>query len=254
MPELQADGGIMQLSKRLKAVADSVTVNNRVVDVGCDHAYISIYLIENDIASNVIAMDVNKGPLERARENITRQGYDNRIHTRLSDGLHEMEPGEADTILIAGMGGALMTRILREGLESVQKSSELVLQPQSELFLVRRFLHRIGFCIVQEQMLKEDGKYYIIIKAIPGQKQEIYDQEVFYQYGKLLLEKREPVVKEYLRREKRIRRQVIEELKNHNGTDKAIERLREVQREMEYIEEGLSYFKEGGSHGGKSAD
>jgi len=235
----------MQLSQRLKAVADSVTIGNRVADVGCDHAYISIYLIENDIASFVTAMDVNKGPLERARENITRQGYDNRIHTRLSDGLHEMEPGEANTILIAGMGGALIVRILGEGLKSVQKSSELVLQPQSELFLVRRFLHQIGFCIVQEQMLKEDGKYYIIIKAIPAQKQETYDREVFYQYGKLLLEQREPIVKEYLKRERRIRHQVIEEL-NHNATEKAMERLIEVQQEMEYIEEGLSYFKEEG--------
>ncbi len=231
----------MQLSQRLKAVANSVTCGNRVADVGCDHAYISIYLIEHDIAPQVIAMDVNIGPLERARENITRQCYDNRIHTRLSDGLHEMEPGEADTILIAGMGGALTVRILEEGLKSVRKSKELILQPQSELYLVRRFLHQIGFGIVQEHMLKEEGKYYIIMKAIPVLEKESYDREVFYRYGKLLLEQREPIVKEYLIREKRLRLQVIDEI-NHNPTEKALERLKEVQQEMGYIEEGLLYF------------
>ena len=232
----------MQLSKRLTAVADTVTVGSRVADIGCDHAYIPIYLIENEIASQVIAMDVNIGPLERARENITRQGHDNCIHTRLSDGLHEMQPGEADTILIAGMGGALMVRILEQGLEVVRKSSELVLQPQSEMFLVRRFLHHIGFRIVREQMLKEDGKYYIIIKAIPSLEKENYEREVFYQYGKLLLEQREPIVKEYLRRERRIRRKVVEEL-NNNTSEKVVERLKVIEQEIEYIQEGLSYYK-----------
>lgn len=231
---------VMQLSQRLKAVADSVTHGNRVADVGCDHAYISIYLIDNNIAPQVIAMDVNRGPLERARENITRQGYDNRIHTRLSDGLHEMEPGEADTILIAGMGGALTVRILEEGLEVVLKSRELVLQPQSEMYLVRRFLHRIGFSIIQENMLKEDGKYYVVMKAIQKSETESYDREIFYQYGKLLIEHRAPVVKEYLLREKRMRNQVIEEL-NSNLTEKTKERLKEIQQEMEYIEEALEY-------------
>lgn len=232
----------MQLSQRLKAVADSVTMGNRVADVGCDHAYISIYLIEKNIAPQVIAMDVNKGPLERARANITRQGHDNRIHTRLSDGLHEMEPGEADTILIAGMGGALMVKILEEGIEAVKKCRELVLQPQSEMFLVRRFLHQTGFCIVKERMIKEEGKYYVIIKAVKGVS-EIYDKEVFYQYGKILLEQREPSMKEYLRRERRLRRQILEDMK-HNTTEKARERLEEVLQEMKYIEDGLSYYNQ----------
>jgi len=125
----------MQLSKRLQAVADSVTRDNRVADVGCDHAYISIYLIQQHIAPHVIAMDINKGPLERGRKNIERLGFSSHIETRLSDGLHELNPGEADTILIAGMGGALTVRILEEGLTTVKKCKELVLGPQSELFL-----------------------------------------------------------------------------------------------------------------------
>ncbi|WMJ89828.1 tRNA (adenine(22)-N(1))-methyltransferase [Anaerocolumna sp. MB42-C2] len=232
----------MQLSQRLKAVADTVTIGNRVADVGCDHAYISIYLIKNKIAPNVIAMDVNKGPLQRAKENIYNHGFNHCIQTRLSDGLQKLEPGEADTILIAGMGGALVIKILDEGFEAVEKSTELILQPQSEIHLVRKYLHRNGYDIKKEQMIKEDGKYYFILKAFPVPAKTDYKREVFYQYGKLLLEQREPLMMEYLEREYRIREDVKTELLL-NPTEKSMERLGQVKQEIAYIEEALTYFK-----------
>lgn len=233
----------MLISQRLKAVAESVTVGNRVADVGCDHAYISIYLIENNISPFVIAMDVNKGPLERAKKNIAQRGYGNHIDVRLSDGLHKMKAGEAETILIAGMGGALTMKILEEGAEAVRKSKELVLQAQSELHLVRNYIHQIGFHIRNEQMLKEDGKYYVIIKAVPSEKTEQYEREVFYQYGKLLLEQREPIVREYLAKEKILRLQVLEHLAQ-NPSEQTKERQKEIEQELDYIEEGFAYFNE----------
>ncbi|WP_313127926.1 class I SAM-dependent methyltransferase [Anaerocolumna sp.] len=265
----------MQLSKRLQAVADSVTKGNRVADVGCDHAYISIYLIRQNIAPGVIAMDVNKGPLERGRENIERLGLDSRIETRLSDGLHKLNPGEADTILIAGMGGALTVRILEEGLASVKKCKELVLQPQSELAFVRKFIEQIEFEIVAEQMLIDDGKYYTIIKAIsmPANADKNSEQfkvseiagetwkskkttlvsedidiannsslELFYRYGKFLLQSREPITREFLLKEKNQCLQVVKALKQ-NPTENAIVRLKEVEEELGYIEAGLAYYK-----------
>ena len=231
----------MLISQRLKAVAESVTVGNRVADVGCDHAYISIYLIENNISPFVIAMDVNKGPLERAKTNIAQRGYSNHIDVRLSDGLHKMKAGEADTILIAGMGGALTMKILEEGAEAVKKSKELVLQAQSELHLVRKYIHQIGFHIRNEQMLKEDGKYYVIIKAVPSEKTEQYEREVFYQYGKLLLEQRDPLVRDYLAKEKRLRLQVLDQLAE-NPSEQTKERQKEIEQELDYIEEGFAYF------------
>ena len=95
----------MQLSHRLTTVAEFVTKGNKVADIGCDHAHTSIYLVEKGIAASSIAMDVNKGPLQRANENISRFGFEGRITTRLSDGAKELTPGEADTLLISGMGG-----------------------------------------------------------------------------------------------------------------------------------------------------
>ncbi|BCJ93350.1 SAM-dependent methyltransferase [Anaerocolumna cellulosilytica] len=233
----------MQLSIRLKAVADSVTKGNRVADVGCDHAYISIYLIENNIAPQVIAMDVNKGPLERAKENITLYGYEERIQTRLSDGLEKLVPGEADTILLAGMGGALMVRILTEGRAAVSKCTELVLQPQSELQLVRKYLHQIGYSIVEEHMVKDEGKFYTIIKAVISDAgTELYSGEVYYLYGKKLLEQGLPVVKEYLDREKCLRLEVVEALEQ-KPTDKTVLRLVEIRQELLYIEEAMKLMQ-----------
>ncbi|MDF2951200.1 MAG: hypothetical protein K0S18_783 [Anaerocolumna sp.] len=232
----------MELSKRLQAVADSVTPGNRVADVGCDHAYISIYLIEHGISTKVVAMDVNRGPLERAKENIDRKGYGSRIQVRLSNGLEKLEPDEADSILIAGMGGALVIRILEEGSHAVRQCKELILQPQSEIPLVRKYLHEIGFAIIEEQMLEEDGKYYDIIKAVHSLGSKPYEKEVFYQYGKLLLEGQDLVTKQYLLREKRLKGQVMEEL-NKNLTENTRKRLSQVEQEMNYIDESLLYYK-----------
>ncbi len=232
----------MQLSNRLKTVADTVTKGNRVADVGCDHAYIAIYLAENDIAPGVIAMDVNKGPLSKAKENIRLWGLAERIETRLSDGLSKLNPGEADSIVIAGMGGSLMVRILREGEQSLEGVRELVLQPQSEIFLLRRYLHEKEYTIQSEKMVKEDEKFYVIIKAVKTEETEIYDEDLYYLYGKFLLESEEPVVKEYLEREKRLKLQVKEAL-SQPATTGSVKRLEEIEEELSGVEKALSYFK-----------
>jgi tRNA (adenine22-N1)-methyltransferase len=232
----------MQLSLRLKTVADSVTGGSRVADVGCDHAYIAIHLAENNIAPRVIAMDVNKGPLSKARENIELRGLKDRIETRLSDGLARLTPGEADTVVIAGMGGALMARILTDGEAALKEVKELILQPQSEIFLVRRYLHDNGYRIESEKMVKEDEKYYIIIKAVKDRVKEVYEQELFYLYGKKLLESGNHLVEEFLLREGRLKEQVEESLK---GTDTAgsNKRLEEIRADISLIHAALKYFR-----------
>ena len=105
----------MQLSKRLSAVAEFVTPGGCLVDVGTDHGYVPIALLEQQKISSAIAMDVNRGPLERAREHIAQYQMGDYIETRLSDGLHALRAGEGDSLLIAGMGGGLTIRILSEG-------------------------------------------------------------------------------------------------------------------------------------------
>ena len=124
----------MELSKRLYAVASLVTEGASVADIGTDHGYIPIYLMKEGIASKVIALDINKGPLERARLHIVGNGLKGQIETRLSDGLCKVMPGEVDTMIAAGMGGALVIKILTEGKKVVDSLTACILQPQSEIW------------------------------------------------------------------------------------------------------------------------
>ena len=100
------------LSKRLQAVASMVTAGNRVCDIGCDHGFVPICLVQQKISPGALAMDVREGPLSQARMHIAACGLETYIETRLSDGLAAFRMGEADTLICAGMCGRLMMRIL----------------------------------------------------------------------------------------------------------------------------------------------
>ena len=162
-------------------MAHQVASHGVTADIGCDHGFTSIYLIEQGLADHVIAMDINEGPLERAREHVTESGLTEQIELRLSDGAKKLTPGEADTLLISGMGGALICKILEDSPEVVERAQELVLSPQSEWSVVRHYLHEHGFMIAGEAMVLDQGKYYLILRAVPGQ--EHYSDEMEYIYG-----------------------------------------------------------------------
>lgn len=189
----------MELSQRLQAVVDAVTPGLKAADIGCDHGFTSIYLVRHGICPYVYAMDVNKGPLERARNHVLQAGLENSISLRLSDGLDRLEPGEAESIIISGMGGLLIRDILNAGKDVLDAAKELVLSPQSECGQLRHFLHQHGFCITGEKMIKDTGKFYVVIKAVHGR--EYYEEEWEYTYGKLLVEKKSEVFTEWVHKE-----------------------------------------------------
>lgn len=170
----------MELSSRLKTIASFVSEGMCVADIGTDHGYIPIYLTSEGMTDKAYAMDVNRGPLERAGENIRKEGLDGRIECILSDGMEKL-PIDADSVVIAGMGGDLMEQILMGGEDRLFRLSELVLSPQSHWEKVRRFLHSHGFAIEKEALIKEDGKYYIVIKAVRGR--QSYGESWQYSYG-----------------------------------------------------------------------
>ena len=147
-----------------------VTPGNVVADVGCDHGFLAIYLVEQGIVPKVIATDVRKGPLSAARAHVEERGLSEYIETRLSDGLSEYRPGEAQTMVCAGMGGKLMQSILLQNMDVTLGFEELILQPQSELEQFRIFLREQGFVVVDENILCEDGKYYFLFWVRPVRK------------------------------------------------------------------------------------
>ena len=230
---------------RLRAIAGMVTKGNRLADVGCDHGYLSIWLVSEKTVPSAIAMDVRPGPLSRAGENITRYGLEDYIETRLSDGLAKLEPGEGDTLVIAGMGGPLMERILKDGAKVREGFQELILQPQSDLPHFRHFLSEIGWEIVREEMIKEDGKFYPMMKAVRNKTgKKIMYTEAEAWFGPLLLEKCHPILKEYLLREASIREKILADLSGARASSaSAKDRLAEVKEEMELIKSALGRYE-----------
>ena len=158
----------MLLSDRMRAVAGLVQPCKSIADIGCDHGYVAMELVRSKVCRHVIAMDINSGPLERAKCNIAEYGMQDYIETRLSDGVSALRAGEAEGIICAGMGGRLVMSILEQGRELVGGMRQLILQPQSELSEVRCYLRENGYLIDREDIIYEDGKYYPMMRALPG--------------------------------------------------------------------------------------
>lgn len=273
----------VRLSKRLTALAEMVTGGNRLADIGTDHGYIPIYLCMEGKIPSAIAMDINEGPLQRAGEHILEYGLSDRIETRLSDGLEKLLPKEAETILIAGMGGGLVKKILSEGGHALDGVKELILQPQSEVSQVRSYVRETGFCIVDEDMVEEDGKFYPMMKVhkvSEGKKEsggnadsdavsdngshtvsdteshtvsdtesnagndEIRYRKLCDAFGPVLLERRNPVLLRWLKRELGITQNIIKQLDKQSSNEQIEVRRRELTEKQKLLEDALKIFKE----------
>ena len=235
-------GSNIQLSKRLSAIGEMVTEGNRLVDVGCDHGYLPVYLVMNHRIPGAIAADVGKGPLERAREHICRYHMQNYIETRLCDGLSGISAGEGDTLVIAGMGGPLMEKILSDNPEVRDSFQELILQPQSDIPHFRHFLMSNGYRITEEKMILEDGKFYPMMKAIRDQKRSESWTPLEEMFGKYLLQEKNPVLQQFLQRELRIRQNILTKLQKAE-TEETKKRRNEVEEEKQLILAALNIYE-----------
>jgi len=158
---------MMKLSKRLQAIAERVSSGARVADIGSDHALLPVYLVQSGKVPSAIAGELNTGPYQAACKQTAAAGLNKVISVRQGDGLNVLQPGEADTVTIAGMGGSLMASILEEGRQGgmLEGVSELVLQPNVGEEDVRRWLVQWGWLLVDELILEEDGHIYEVLHA-----------------------------------------------------------------------------------------
>ena len=233
--------------------AGMVTAGSGVADVGCDHAHTCIWLVKHGNVPRAVAMDVRPGPLSHADANIRLYGLGEKIETRLSDGLETLEPGETDTIIIAGMGGTLTVQILEKGLEKAKAAKELILQPQSDLGLVRSFLREHGFIITEEMMCKELGKFYTSMRVkkkadgAAGQTDSCVDgnliQSVYDEFGEYLLKTRNEILHEVLLILKEKNERILSRISKEGSEDSA-ERKEFFEREKELISTALEFYKE----------
>lgn len=262
----EMDKKTTRMSQRLLAVASLVEKGQRVCDVGCDHGYVPIYLVQKGISPGVIAMDVREGPLNRAREHIEERGLSSYIETRLSDGLSALREGEASCAILAGMGGRLTVRILERDWKKVQVMKALVLQPQSDIARVRRFLREKGCAVAEEELVLEEGKYYPLmkvcvtpVKSPAGQrpktagrqnsptgdafKSSAERQAVFDLYGELLLKKKHPLLRRYLQEERDKRRHILDGLPPASDeAGRLRNRRKELMEEQRWNGLALSFY------------
>ncbi len=221
------------MTPRLLTVAKMVENCKKLADIGTDHAYVPVYLIVNNIIKSALAMDINAGPLNKADENIKRFSLCDKIKTRLSDGLSQLEDGEADTVVIAGMGGVLINRILENDKERLNSVKTYILQPMTAIYETRKYLAENGFLIVDEALAKEDDKIYTIIKAEKGN-MNITD-EISYYVGDCLIKNKDEYLPEFLDGKIYEYEKAVSSMKNTNNE--------ETKKKKEYFEYILKEFK-----------
>lgn len=182
----------MKLGHRLKVIASMVPTGLTLADIGTDHAYLPIYLVEQNIVPCAIAGDVHQGPYLSAQNAVSSLQLEHRISVRLGNGLEVVKPGEADVVAIAGMGGATIIDILQSCPEVTRTVKRLILQPMIAASLVRKWLHIHGWQIVEEQLVEEEGKLYQIIAAEPGESPEY--ETILDEIGPLLWQTKHPLL------------------------------------------------------------
>ena len=223
----------MKLSKRLQTIADFVKKGAVVADIGTDHAHIPIYLIKNNIISRAYACDINKGPLEKAKENIANFGVRKNIVLRLSNGLDKMSNKEVDTIIIAGMGGELIIDILNRGKVFFDKKNTFILSPHTKVDEVRDYLIRNGFKIIKEDMCIDEGKFYTVMEVRYTENTVMYSEAELL-YGKYLIENKHPVLLRFLKKEEE---KYINILSNTGLNE---DRKKELRHRLDIIKETMN--------------
>ena len=221
-----------------------ITPGLPVADIGCDHAYLPIYLAKENISPYIIACDVNAGPIVRAQENVEDADLSERIDVRQGDGLSVVAAGEVKSVILAGMGGRLMMRILEEGADVLADVTEIIMEPQSEVAGLRHYLQDRGYRIISENMVSEDNKFYPIIKAVHGQMD--WDKEVYFRYGKILLREENPVLHEFLLVEKDYCSKLLKELSENEDIPHVFVRMEEVKTDLALNADALQLVSEPG--------
>lgn len=220
----------MKINDRLKHIGDLVETNSFCLDVGCDHAFLDIYLVKQNKNIKAIASDIAEGPVKQAKENIKREGLEDKIEVRLGNGL-DTYSDEVDTIIISGMGGRNMIGIFKNNMKVLKQINTIIISPNNYQIDVKKFLTRHGFYIDDEELVKDKKFIYQIIKFKRGKR--LYSRKEYF-FGPVLLKKKGKLFEEYYKREKVSREILISILPKNYRYKKFI-----TKREIKMIEKEL---------------
>ena len=230
----------MELSKRLNWILNIMDKCDVIMDVGTDHGYIAIELIKRNLADKVIASDINKDPLNKAKLNVSLEGLSNKIELRLGGGLTPVKENEVNGVLIAGMGGNLIRDILENDIKKVKNMDYLVLQPAQNPEVLREYLYISDYEIIDEDVCLDEGKYYEVFKVKYKENNSTKLENIFYEVSPMLLNKKSDVFKEYLYEKIDKYKKVKSFIKDN--TEHALSRKKELDSKIEIIENLLKKF------------
>ena len=178
---------MIKLSKRLEAISSLIPNNSKVIDIGCDHGLLDIYLYEQKISKKVIASDINKNALNNAKKNIKKNELEKVIETRLGNGLDTLkENDDIDTIIISGMGSHTAVEILKNGLNKLKNINIIVIQSNTKIEFLRKEITKLNYTIEDELLIEDNKKIYTVIKFKKGKSK--YTKKELY-FGPILLKK-----------------------------------------------------------------
>lgn len=211
-----------------------------IMDVGTDHGYIAIELIKRNLADKVIASDINKDPLNKAKLNVSLEGLSNKIELRLGGGLTPVKENEVNGVLIAGMGGNLIRDILENDIKKVKNMDYLVLQPAQNPEVLREYLYISDYEIIDEDVCFDEVKYYEVFKVKYKENNSTKLENIFYEVSPMLLNKKSDVFKDYLYEKIDKYKKVKSFIKDN--TEHALSRKKELDSKIEIIENLLKKF------------
>lgn len=203
-----------KISKRLESLVSFVDKKDRIVDVGCDHGYLSIYLKENNLCENIIATDVNKNALQNAIDNISRRNLD--IETYLSDGINDIDLKMINTILISGMGTATILHILEDD-EKLKNINKLIIQSNNDYEILRRELNKKGYYLKEEKAVCDNKKWYLSMlfeknNKVNSEMELVYGFLNNQNYSRYLLDYYNNILKKVPVQEQKIRKTLEEKI------------------------------------------
>ena len=202
----------MKLTNRLLKIASLVNKNKRVADIGTDHGYIPVYLLNEGIIDFAILADINKGPLENARKEVRRNKLEEKVELRLGSGIEVLKKGELDEVIIAGIGGILIGDLLEANKEVAHSVEKLILQPMQAQEELRQYLLNNGYEIIDECLEKEDFRMYEIIVAKYTGKNTPVEDEIYYEVGTKLIENKDELLEEFIENKMKKYNNIIEKL------------------------------------------
>lgn len=170
---------MINLTSRLLKTAELITPCKKLADIGTDHAYIPVYALQNDLAETVVASDINEGPLNNAAKTVKQYGFEDRVVLRLSDGLENIEETEADAVVIAGMGGELIAKIIGDA-PWLKNNKQIIMQPMTHFEDLRAFLCDNGYKITKEMVVREGKRLYLALSAEYTEEEADFGEWYFY--------------------------------------------------------------------------